>query len=580
MATTPRRANGAASAAASAAALGLAAGAVLTGGEARAQFATGGATALPVGTPTVLPATGTDVRVGNLRDQVSSLLRSGPAPLLGPNFIIQPSIGVDVGATDNALQASSPRRADVFTVISPAVSLTGDSARLQVNATYSPVISLFAQTSSRTRVDQYLSGDALATVVRDLFYVDLRAAITQSSITGGYGPYGSSSLNGTDQVQTSTVSLTPYLIHRFDGWGTATVSYNFSYSNQSGYGNGNNGTLFGPYGTPVNYGAPVNTSFSGDQDLITNQELAQFTTGENLGRVNLTAAVNLQQYSGTGSYDGAYRNLYTINGAYALNRSISLIGQIGYEDLRYTGPFGVAVNSPVFQAGVRWTPNADSSISVTYGREDGLDSVYLNGTYAPTARTRIYASYSDGLTSSAEQQQSLLNAATFTNGYATNAITGAPLVSTNNAFGTQNLIYEDKLLSVTAVLQRPRDTYSVSVVHEERRIVGGGSSLSTIGSNYGGTYGQFSWQHDLSPAASTTAYVQYGTDTITAPLVGQNASGNVEEQFVSASAGVNYAISATLAGRASYILNSRFGSGVPGRDYLENIVIVGLRKGF
>jgi len=561
-------------------------------GAAQAQFATGGATGRPAvsfGASSVLPATGTDVRVGNLRNQVSSLLASGPAPLLGPNFIITPSIGVDVGATDNALEVSSPRRADVFTLISPAISLTGDTARLQVNASYSPVVSLYAQTSGRTRVDQYLSGDAFATVVPDLFYVDLRSYITQSSITGGYGPYGSSTLNGRDQVQTSSIALNPYLIHRFDGWGTGTLSYSLAYTSLSGYGNGNNGALIAPNpalgggflgGFPNNQ---VNTGFSGNQDLTSNRELAQFTSGENLGRINLTGAVSLEQFSGTGAYSNSYRNLYTLDGQYALNRSIALVGEIGYQNLRYSGLFPVNISSPTFQAGVQWTPNADSSVTVTYGRRDGLDSVFVDGTYAPTARTRIYASYSTGLTSAAEDQQNLLQSANFAGGFATSAQSGAPLVSTNNAFGTQNGIYEDKRLSVTGALLRPRDTYSVGVVHEERRQVNGsngGSPTFVNNGNYGGTYGQLSWQHDLSPAVSTGLYVQYGTDTVTTQFAGQGTNGNTGEQFASASATVNYAISATLSGHATYYFNSRFGSGVSGRDYLENIVLVGLRKGF
>ena len=566
MATTPSPRKGA-----GAATLGLAVGATLAGGAAQAQVAPSTTPPVPGPSSSVLPATGTDVRVGNLRNQVSSLLASGPAPLLGPNFIIQPSIGVDVGATDNALEVSSPRRADIFTLIYPSISLTGDTARLQVNANYSPTVSLFAQTSSRTRVDQYLSGDALATVVPDLFYVDLRSDITQSSITGGYGPYGTSSLNGTDQVQTSSVSLTPYLVHRFDGWGTGTLSYTLAYTNQTSV----NGTVL-PNGSTT-------TGFTGNQDLLTNRELAQFTSGENLGRTNLTGTVDLEQFSGSGAYTSSYRNLYTISGAYALNRSIALIGEIGYENLHYSattlGTGAVNVNSPVYQAGVRWTPNADSNIAVTYGRQDGLDSVFVDGTYAPTARTRIYASYSTGLTSSAEDEQNLLQSASFTGGYATNAATGAPLVSTSNAFGTQNVIYQVQRLSVTGVLLRPRDTYSVGVVHEERRVVGGGSATSVANNNYGGTYGQFSWQHDLSPAVSTNVYLQYGTDTF-AFVNGQGTIGNTDEQFASASASVSYAISASLTGHASYLFNDRFGSGVPGRDYLENIVLVGLRKGF
>ena len=284
-----------------AAALGLAAAMAALGGTARAQGAgsvAGAVPALPVATPSVLPATGTGgYRVGDLRDQVSSLLASGPLPFAGPAWIVTPGLGVDVGVTDNALEISSPRRADVFTDIYPSIGITGDTRRLQVNANYSPVITEFAQTPSRNLVAQYLSGDAFATVVPDLFYVDLRASITQSSVTGGYGtfggygPSGSPSLNGRDQVQSSSVGFTPYLTHRFDGWGTGTLSYSLTYTAQDGYGaSGNVGstTTTIPFSTGAYSGYGVNPAFLGNQDLLTNNELAQFTTGENLGRTNLT----------------------------------------------------------------------------------------------------------------------------------------------------------------------------------------------------------------------------------------------------------------------------------------------------
>ncbi len=588
-------------------ALSLAAAIAALSGIARAQVAssvTGGVPALPAVTPSVLPATGTSgYRVGDLRDAVSSLLASGPLPFAGPAWIVTPSLGVDVGVTDNVLEVSSPRRADVFTDIYPSISVTGDTRRLQVNASYSPVVTLFAQTPGRNAVSQYLNGDAFATVVPDLFYMDLRANITQSSITGGYGGYygygpsGSPALNGQDQVQTSSVAFTPYLIHRFDGWGTGTLSYSLAYTAQSGYGvNGNTAGTAIPFSTGPYSGFGANPAFLANQDLLTNSELAQFTTGENLGRTNLVGTVSLQQYSGNGIYGdngvagsggSSYDNIYTLGGAYALTRSIAPIAEIGYEDLRYASVPVVQISSPVWQVGVRWTPNPDSTVTVAYGRRDGIDSAYLDASYAPTARTRIFATYSTGLTSAAQDQQALLQTANFspgalqTSGYAgapflTSGYTGAPLITTGNAFGTQNSLYKAQRLTVTAVLLRPRDAYSIGLVHEVDTVIAGSVLLNSNGS-YGGTYGQFSWQHDLSPAVATNLFLQYGTNTT--QLAGQ-PNTNSSEQFYNANATVSYAISQTLTSYASYSVSGRFGSDIVGRNYVENIALVGLRKGF
>jgi hypothetical protein len=607
----------------SAAALGLATAVAAVGaallGTARAQVA-GGTPAVPFVTPSVLPATGTGgYRLGDLRDQVSSLLASGPLPFAGPAWIVTPSLSVDAGVDDNALEVSSPRRADVFTDITPSITITGDTSRLKVNASYSPVVTLFAQTPVRNMVSQYLNGDAFATVVPDLFYMDLRANITQSSITGGYGGYGgyaaiggygpsgSPTLNGQDQVQTSSLSFTPYLVHRFDGWGTGTLSYSLAYTAQSGYGPagnvGTNGTTI-PYSTGPYSGYGVNTGFLANQVLITNSEIAQFTTGENLGRTNLTAAVNLQQFSGNGIFGGSgllgstgivngngavtgvgssggasYNNLYTVSGTYALTRSVALIGEIGYQNLRFASVPVVEVNSPVWQAGVTLTPNPDSKLTVSYGRQDGIDSAFLDASYSPTARTRIYATYSSGLQTAALAQQTLLQSSNFgPGGLQTSSLTGAPLTTTGNAFGTQNSLYRSHLLTVTAVLLRPRDTFSVGLTYEDATVIAGAVGLVT-GNSYGGTYGTLTWQHNLSPVTSTNVLLEYGTDMTQVTGTGTPGS-NVSEQFYTLSGSLNYAISQTLTSYASYTLSSRFGSAVPGRNYFDNLVLVGLSKGF
>jgi hypothetical protein len=204
--------------------------------------------------------------------------------------------------------------------------------------------------------------------------------------------------------------------------------------------------------------------------------------------------------------------------------------------------------------------------------------LFVDGSYAPTARTRIYVSYSSGLTSSAQAQLSLLQGSSFgPGGTVTSSLTGAPLVTTNNAFGTQNVLYRDQLLSISAVLLRPRDTYSVGVVNETRQVVNGTGTTTTGNGNYGGTYGQVTWQHDLSPALSSSVYFQYGTDTT---QLTTNGVGSTQEQFLTGNAGLNYTISPSLSGHATYTVADRFGSGVSQRNYLENIVLVGLRKAF
>ena len=128
------------------------------------------------------------------------------------------------------------------------------------------------------------------------------------------------------------------------------------------------------------------------------------------------------------------------------------------------------------------------------------------------------------------------------------------------------------------MLQEPRDTFTVGVINETESTVSGFGVASSAG-NYGGTYGQVSWQHDLSPRTSTNLFVQYGTDSTQFGGT-PGTSNNVSEQFYAVNATLSHALSQTLTSYASYSLSSRFGSAVVGRNYLENIALVGLRKAF
>ncbi len=545
-------------------------------GAAQAQLAQGGGS--------ILPATGTSIRLGDLRQQVETLVRPPLAPAAGaPPWLIVPSIGASLGLTDNARRqpGTSP---DVFALFTPAVSVVADTARLKGTLSYTPQASVYAATSGRNYIDNNLAANATATVVPNAVFVDMRASISEQSRTGGLSSFGGLTQPAGDRSQNTTFAVTPYAVHRFGSWGTAQVSYGLSYSSNNGnsstnpFNNGfNNNVLANGNSTvgpaPQGAGNTYNPYFA-SQSVVTNHEHAQFTTGENLGRINAEVAGDAKQFSGGGIYQGAYRNLFTLDGAYALDHRVALLGRVGYEDLHYGGVPVVNITGPVWYAGVRWQPNPDSTITARYGRRDGIDSAYLDATYAPTANTRLYATYSAGLTSEAEEQQSLLALANFDpGGFATNARTGAPLASSGSFFGTQNTLYVLRRFSATGVLLRPRDTYSATVSHQSQHVLAGSSALASNNAT-DGTFGSLTWQHELAPKLSSTMFLQYGVNK---PL---QVLGAGQDTLITADAALTYTINPTLTTSASYIFTNRSGGGVSSRGYTEDILLLGLRKGF
>jgi len=199
------------------------------------------------------------------------------------------------GITDNALLVDRPRRADVFTNFSPSIQVAGDTARLKVNLNYAPVATVYAKTPSQTRFDQFGDAVALATIVPDAVFLDLRGSVTQQSRTGGYGQASTQTLNQNDQLQSIALSVTPYVQHRFSGWGTGRVGYSLARTIQDS--RNNQGALSSNQAIALN-----NNGFGFTGNLTTQRERASFVTGENLGRVNDIVIAEAVQYSGGESY--------------------------------------------------------------------------------------------------------------------------------------------------------------------------------------------------------------------------------------------------------------------------------------
>lgn len=529
----------------------------------------------------LLPSLGTDPRIDNLRTQIERYFNPGPSPVGQPKWLIEPSLGVETGLTDNALQIHSPRRADLYTMLSPTISISGDTARLKANVTYSPSAQLYASNGSQNRFDQTGAGSLLGIIVPDMLFLDVRGTVTQTSRTAGgsYGGFGPGNVD--DQVQTASFSVSPYLVHRFGGWGSARLGYSFARTMQDDVGDQGVFTnpFYNPYGTNP-YGTTGN--------LSTHHESLTFVTGENLGRFNIATTAEAFQYSGSGAYRDAHRNQVDVQVAYALTRRITLLGGGGYQDIAYGGYPPIRVREPSYDVGARYTLGEENSITVLWGRRDGIGSVAVDAIAAPTARTRLLARYTTGITSDLEQMQSLLQVATpGPGGTLLDAATAAP-VALMGANGLQNGIYKLRRLSVTGMLLRERDTVSVSFSMDDQTTLSNTVSVLNgitipAGSNSTGYTGVASWQHELSPVMSSTLSASYGvSDSNSRFLFDQ---GDRQNTLV-VSAAITRQLTETLSGSLRYIHTDRTGGqnatlgGRYGGDYSENLFLVGLRKRF
>ncbi len=486
-------------------------------------------------------------------------------------FTLTPSIGVQELVTDNVFQASNPRRADLVTSILPAVTLSGQSRLVQANITYAPDVQLYASTGQQDQVAQLFNGSVLATAVPDTLFLTAHGYGNQQSASGNYGQNGLPYYSNQNRTNTLSFDVSPYATHRFGGLGTARAGYVFSYTDTTG------NAPFNSLATPLRLGPLLPPALSqnfANGATRSNEEYADFTTGENFGRLNDSLRLDAVQYSSTGNtvLSGARRTTAIDSAGYGINRTVAALASLGYEDINYSGANPVRIRDAVWSAGFRLTPNERSVFTFTYGHRDGFDAPQASLSYAVTARLRVFGSYTEGLTTSQEEIQDSLDATTVDQfGNSIDTVTGAPALISDQLLPQQNELYRLSRFSATAITTYDRDVFSLNVEAERRKVISNGSPVNGLnGFSDRAVFGNGSWTHALTPVLSGTASVFYtSTKSETVPAT--------SFQTVGLNLQTGYALSPTLTGTAGYYVTNQ-STNVAGQNILVNAVLVGLRK--
>jgi uncharacterized protein (PEP-CTERM system associated) len=489
----------------------------------------------------ILPSTGFGGSLGNIRDFVNTPLTRGGTRM----FTFDNSVQVQAGYIDNVQGVASSQKpqGSLELRVTPNFNVAAEGRRTQVSLNYSPTLYYYPQVDSESRIDQSLNGRSHTELVSQTAFLDLSAFAGQTSNNNINGQNSSTVASRQDRTQIYNFSANPYLVHDFGTTGSGRLDYSIADTITQGTNNGNNNGNNSPFNA---FGS------SGNSRTITQTEGASFSTGEDFGRFNHTVALRGTQYSGTGSLNDGHRNTATYDIAYAYSRFITFTGEVGYEDLFYSGVTtnGVVTSlpyhleAPLGSVGIRVTPNADSSVSLSYGYVDGGTSFTLDGTYKPTARTVIYANSSSGVTTNAQQIQNYASGTQVTqNGTVIDPRTGAPVQYSNNNLSNSAQVYRLTSTSLTGALLLTRDTFTVTLAHTDQSSVGGGQQQSSGSS----TSGSLGWQHDLSESVSTSANVQYGVYKT------NNSGGNNQSNpTLSGSATLTKVFTERLSGTANY----------------------------
>ena len=187
-----------------------------------------------------------------------------------------------------------------------------------------------------------------------------------------------------------------------------------------------------------------------------------------------------------------------------------------------------------------------------------------------TSRLRVFASYTEGLTTSQQEIQDGLDATTVDQfGNSIDTVTGAPALISDQLLPQQNELYRLSRFSGTAVTTYDRDVFSLNVEDERRKVLSNGSPLGA-GFSDRALFFNGSWTHALTPVLSATASLFYSdTKSQTVPAT--------SFQTVGLNLQTGYALSPTLTGTAAYYVTNQ-STNVAGQSILVNAILVGLRK--
>jgi uncharacterized protein (PEP-CTERM system associated) len=503
----------------------------------------------------ILPTTGFgNATSASIRNFVNPLQPSGNAQ--GINY--GGSLGAQVGYIDNANGASTAQGSKPIGSfegrLTPSIFVSGETRLVQVNLAYNPTLYYYPSDQSQNRISQNLNGSVQGTIIPETLFLNLRGFATDTSSSGVYNPSGTQTVNRQDVEQIYSFSAAPSLTHTFSDIGTLQAYYSISDTTTLNPGNGSNNNVNNINNINNGFGnyQPNYLVASGDTRTLTQSENATFTSGSDFGRYHHTFALTGTQTTGTNGTPDSHRDIANYGLAYAINRFVSLIGTVGYEDLSYgaSSVNGVTTSNPykvsgmIGGAGVKLTPNADSSATLTYGWIDGGASFTLDATYKPTARTSLYASSSSGITTNSQQISGFVSDSTINdNGISVDPNTGAPLQFANTMVGGTNQAYRMTRTSVTGALLLDRDTFSATVIASEQKNPGG-PVIQNVNSN--SVFGSLSWQHELSETLSSNLSAHFGVQQ--SPSTSTSASSSTKSVAIDAlvSKIINEKLSASL----------------------------------
>ncbi|GGX90349.1 TIGR03016 family PEP-CTERM system-associated outer membrane protein [Massilia dura] len=285
---------------------------------------------------------------------------------------VKPSVEVRETWSDNPeLRSDDQKRSQFITSVAPGLTVTNDTPRLQVSASYR--LNAFAYSDKRDtgndRLNSTLNAMARGNVIRDLLFFDASAGITQTPVSA-FGPVSDNPYSDSNRSEVRSYRVSPYLVHQFGGFATTQLRYTHDLVD-SDLG-----------------GFPRSTSDTIDMSLNSGSSFQTLGWGLQLNRENLQDGIAPKSINSS-----ALASL-----RYSLNRKFSLTGTAGYDKYDYEG-MGEGTKGASWSLGFSLEPSARTSLRMSAGRRYYGNSYFLAASHR--SRNTVWSiNYSDDVSTS------------------------------------------------------------------------------------------------------------------------------------------------------------------------------------
>jgi uncharacterized protein (PEP-CTERM system associated) len=279
---------------------------------------------------------------------------------------INPQVTVQEVYSDNIELAPEGAEEDDFvTELTPAVALEGRGMRYRVNLDYGLQGLIYANDSSRNRINNLLTGDGQLEVFRDHGFIDFGVNYGPQNV-GNVGTVALDNISAVNRANVLAYSVTPNWVHQFGNFAVANVGYTY------------------------------------DEVLSSSDDLTDSNAHTVTGNIHngshfekwLWSLDYLEQYVNDDAFDDTirFRNV-TGRTDYYFTPHWAAIGQLGYDDDDFNS-VDDDTSGVLWGVGLRWAPRRQTSIEVI-GGERFFGRAFSAQAEHTSRRLRMVASYSE-----------------------------------------------------------------------------------------------------------------------------------------------------------------------------------------